>query len=906
MVQQGAQLKVSCDPGVIQGLPGQQCIMQAEDSFHIWSINVLSGTDSLSAVDVLEEYPQANAATATTTAGHDAQISISSSNEHSHPSLVTNSFTIDPSTSATVAAVPVCNLLPTYTNIEDYDSQSTFSSIPSSPPPPRGESPVLSLNMDSQRRQTRSRLDDATFQLAMQGCEQHQEDSKEREEEKEQPIRVLQSILKKTRPILSHRHPIHSYLDSMLQYQHQYQQQTLTHFQKPQQLQHQKHSPHNHQQLCLSASLLNIDHAASSTELRPLPTPPAVKSVRWASHDEVVEIENVDDLLELGYFDDHDSDFEWDGQNDSWSDLDESGTESEDEKESVETGYPLGLYHNQYQHQVYAQEEDEEESLIAEDELIQRLSAQSIMPRTSFTSQPPHTQQPQEPKRLTANTDAVNIATASMAPQLDRQKILAEVAERKRNGVGAFARRSEQDAAIVGESSGTASVTSSSSSSLHSFPTFSAGSLATSLTRGESQEYVHTPPPMRITTNVSATLRTGMRTSPDIMMERWKQDRYRFRSGTSAMDPSKVDVPVAAPHRDPLGSRTTRAAKSVNVWAYSAIPNSTNTATGTHSPLTGLFAVNKPTGITSTTIVDYLQHVCKCNRTHPFVEQVLKLDESKRAKRGLVKIGHGGTLDPLARGVVVVGMGSGCKKLHGMSASSKVYIAEGRLGFSTTTLDSTGSLIEQKPTDHVTKDSLMQVLNAFKGKISQTPPLYSALSMDGKRLYDYARENLPLPREIPTREIQIYSLDLLSFPDSNTVPDPNLCQHGFLNGNVQSVETSTPASPGPIQRLELPNGFKLKPFVHDPNHKHGYVPIPSTPKGLFFHIRVHCSSGTYIRTLIADIAAQLGTVGHMTDLLRVEQSGFKLGDAATLEFDQCDDIEVVADAIRAGNKIQEA
>ncbi|KAF9185361.1 hypothetical protein BGZ51_002697 [Haplosporangium sp. Z 767] len=550
MVQQGAQLKVSCDTGVIQGPPGQ-CTMQAEDGFHIWSISALSGTDSSSTVDVLDEHPRAKAATA----GNDAQINVSSSNdcghEYSHPSLAIKSFAIDPSTSvsSTITAVPVCSPLSIYANVKDNDSQSALSSKPSSHPP-HSESLILSLNMSSHRRQTRSRLDDATFQLVMQGSEQHHENSKEKGEGEEQPTRVLRSILKKTRPIFSHRHPIHSYLDSMLQYQHQYQHQTLMHLQKQQQLQHQNHSSRDHQQQCLSASLFNIDNTASPTELRPLPTPPAVKSVRWASHDVVVEIENVDDLFELGYFDDHDSDIGWDDQDDSWTDMDESENGSEDEMEPLEAGYPLGLYHNQYQHQVYAQEEDEEESLISEDELIQRLSAQNTTLWTSFTSQPPQAQQQQEPKRLTANADMTNIAAASTAPQLDRQKILAEVAERKRNGVGTFARRSGQGAAVVGESSGTTNVSSSSSSSLHFFPTFPAGPLETSSTRGESQKYVRTPPPMRISTNVNATLKTGMRTSPDIMMERWKQDRYRFRSGTGAMDPSKVDAPVAAPHRD--------------------------------------------------------------------------------------------------------------------------------------------------------------------------------------------------------------------------------------------------------------------------------------------------------------------------------------------------------------------
>lgn len=71
-----------------------------------------------------------------------------------------------------------------------------------------------------------------------------------------------------------------------------------------------------------------------------------------------------------------------------------------------------------------------------------------------------------------------------------------------------------------------------------------------------------------------------------------------------------------------------------------------------YSSLTGLLAVNKPAGVTSTTIVDLVQFVARRNQAHPLVQRVLELDGSKRAKRGFIKVGHGGTLDPLARGVV--------------------------------------------------------------------------------------------------------------------------------------------------------------------------------------------------------------------------------------------------------------
>ncbi|KAF9133846.1 hypothetical protein BGW39_008757 [Mortierella sp. 14UC] len=356
-------------------------------------------------------------------------------------------------------------------------------------------------------------------------------------------------------------------------------------------------------------------------------------------------------------------------------------------------------------------------------------------------------------------------------------------------------------------------------------------------------------------------------------------------------------------------SSSSTAASTIAVAAINALD---------HAPLTGLFAVNKPTGITSTTILDHLQHICKRNQTHPLVKGVLAVDKSKRAlKRGLVKIGHGGTLDPLARGIVVVGMGTGCKKLNNMSGSSKVYIAEARLGVSSTTLDSTGSLVDQKPTDHITKALLLDALQAFKGEITQTPPLYSALNMDGKRLYDYAREGIPLPREIPSRKVQIYDLELLSYPDGGvTVPDPSLREFGFGVGHSEDTIVTDGGDVNTKNATELsdvrqddqylnPNSFRPKKLADSTTTLDKPIPPPTSATDKYFHIRVHCSSGTYIRTLIADIAARLGTVGLMTDLLRVEQSGYRLGGPATIAMKECEDLEAVQRAIDAGNLIWE-
>lgn len=201
--------------------------------------------------------------------------------------------------------------------------------------------------------------------------------------------------------------------------------------------------------------------------------------------------------------------------------------------------------------------------------------------------------------------------------------------------------------------------------------------------------------------------------------------------------------------------------------------------------------------------------------------------------------------------------------------------------------------------------------------------------MDGKRLYDYAREGIPLPREIPSRRVQIYGLDLLSYPDDVTVPDPCLKEFGFRfgyiatpnsasespvvvnddNNNIMSGDENDKNTTAEDVQREKKKTFRPKKFTDPVLIDSNHVPIPPTCKGdksLYFHIRVHCSSGTYIRTLIADIASQLGTVGLMTDLLRVEQSGFRLGDsAATLEMKECEDLERVEEAIQAGNQIWE-
>ena len=180
------------------------------------------------------------------------------------------------------------------------------------------------------------------------------------------------------------------------------------------------------------------------------------------------------------------------------------------------------------------------------------------------------------------------------------------------------------------------------------------------------------------------------------------------------------------------------------------------------------------------------------------------------------KAGHTGTLDPNATGILPVLLGSATKAQDIIPCQDKRYTADFRLGIATDTLDIWGEVIEEKPA-RCTAEEVEKALSGFRGEIEQLPPMYSAVSIDGKRLYQYAREGKEVERR--PRAVTVYTLELISFDEKT--------QSG---------------------RLEIA-----------------------------------CSKGTYVRTLIDDIARALGTVGVMTDLVREEACGYSLSDAITLD-----------------------
>jgi len=210
----------------------------------------------------------------------------------------------------------------------------------------------------------------------------------------------------------------------------------------------------------------------------------------------------------------------------------------------------------------------------------------------------------------------------------------------------------------------------------------------------------------------------------------------------------------------------------------------------------GILFIDKPAGMTSFGVVAR-------------VRRVLSRQAGKK-----VKVGHTGTLDPFATGLMILVTGKECKNAGIYTKLDKVYEAMFRLGEASSTGDPEGE-ITPVSADTPTRETLEKTLKMFTGRITQRPPVFSAIKINGRRAYALAREGKEV--EIPSREVTIHSLELLDY----TYPEVK--------------------------------------------------------------IRVHVSSGTYIRSLAVDIGEALGTGAYCTALRRTRIADWQVEDAATLE-----------------------
>ena len=207
--------------------------------------------------------------------------------------------------------------------------------------------------------------------------------------------------------------------------------------------------------------------------------------------------------------------------------------------------------------------------------------------------------------------------------------------------------------------------------------------------------------------------------------------------------------------------------------------------------MNGIVIIDKPQNWTSQDVVSKLRGVLHTKR-----------------------IGHGGTLDPMATGVLPVFVGRATRAVEFFEHAEKTYEARLRLGIHTDTEDITGKVLEEKPVS-VTREELEEALTHFRGEIQQVPPMYSALKLGGQKLCDLARKGKEVERK--SRTVTIFSLELLDF-----------------DGEVATL-------------------------------------------------RIHCSKGTYIRTLCKDIGEKLGCGGCMATLRRVSAGSYTIEEAVPLQ-----------------------
>lgn len=215
--------------------------------------------------------------------------------------------------------------------------------------------------------------------------------------------------------------------------------------------------------------------------------------------------------------------------------------------------------------------------------------------------------------------------------------------------------------------------------------------------------------------------------------------------------------------------------------------------------LDGVLVIDKPAGWTS----------------HDVVAKVRKILRTRR-------VGHTGTLDPFATGVLVVCVNRATRLVQFLTGDDKEYVATMQLGFATDTGDFTGEALSPvTDASHITSEQVREALKHFRGRIRQIPPMYSAKKVGGVRLHELARRGEKVERQ--PIEIEIKELELL--PDSHA-------------GSVRTQE---------------------------------------------FSFRVVCTAGTYVRTLAEDIGKKLGVGAHLTALRRTRAGGCKLEQAVTLE-----------------------
>ena len=313
-------------------------------------------------------------------------------------------------------------------------------------------------------------------------------------------------------------------------------------------------------------------------------------------------------------------------------------------------------------------------------------------------------------------------------------------------------------------------------------------------------------------------------------------------------------------------------------------------------PISCLIGILKPSGCTSMSMLDTLKPLLARSKLFQIpADQDLKRQRWKsKTKRHrddnrfatgpdggsymAPKIGQGGTLDPLADGVLVLGIGAGTKRLQQFLECTKEYKAIGLLGTSTLSYDADEPILLRRPYKHVTPEMIEDALPGFRGKFKQMPPLFSAIHIDGMRLFEYARQGKDLPRPVEKRNVEISDLQLVgwkkggehSYKEPEKECDEEEKKVALRARQLAGMDAAEEHEEGSevIQAAEVKDVVDSKRGIES----NGVQTIGETETSPpTFTLQMTVSSGTYVRSVVHDVGAQVKSAAHVVRLSRTRQ-----------------------------------
>lgn len=354
-------------------------------------------------------------------------------------------------------------------------------------------------------------------------------------------------------------------------------------------------------------------------------------------------------------------------------------------------------------------------------------------------------------------------------------------------------------------------------------------------------------------------------------------------------------------------------------------------------------AVHKPADISSADVLRDLQKHFKPSKFfQPWIEaerkRLSKLPQRgwrKRKKVPDIKLGHGGTLDPIATGVLITGVGKGTKELGNFLGCTKTYETVILFGVATDSYDRVGKVVKRAPYEHITREAVEKALEQFRGKIMQRPSIFSALKIQGKKLYEYAREGKEPPAPIEKRPVEVLDMRILDWYEGGTHeykwPEEEAGENekSFANkmfskdeaedrasssaaegdqqqdlkrkvppesDDAETATAGTESSEPPVKRTKTseegesvanpsePPTSQDESASGKPSAESGDSPPTKSRGPPAVKITMTVSSGFYVRSLAHDLGVALGSNAIMSSLIRIRQGDFDISPENIIEY----------------------